>query len=239
VKNKHDIKSFDKYYYYSQAVQSPENDVEFFENTYRELNNQQPRTLREDFCGTFANSCAWVKRDKTFRACGIDNDNEPLTYGKQHYLSKLSEEAKERVEVSKLDVLSPNLPSADIICALNFSYFCFKERTKLKTYLRSVYEQLNQNGILILDCFGGSDCHSANIEEIEHEEGEFSYFWDQDSFDPVSNNAQFYIHFKLHGEQQRREKVFSYNWRMWSIPEIREIMGRSWFQRNTHFLGRK
>jgi len=69
-----------------------------------------------------------------------------------------------------------------------------------------------------------------NEEETEHKG--FSYFWDQDSFDPVTNFAEFYIHFKRKGEKKRK-KVFSYQWRMWTIPEIRECMEEVGFQK-TH-----
>ena len=43
-----------------------------------------------------------------------------------------------------------------------------------------------------MDIFGGSECYEANEEETEHDD--FSYFWDQDSYDPVTNEAMFYIH---------------------------------------------
>jgi len=33
----------------------------------------------------------------------------------------------------------------------------------------------------------------------------------------------FYIHFKRKGEK-RREQVFAYDWRMWSLPELRECL---------------
>ena len=51
----------------------------------------------------------------------------------------------------------------------------------------------------------------------------FLIFWDQSSFDPMSHYAQFDIHFKLKREKKRC-KVFSYDWRMWSIPELRELL---------------
>ena len=75
----------------------------------------------------------------------------------------------------------------------------------------------------------------SNEEETEHPDEGFSYFWDQDSFDPVSNHAKFYIHFKRRGEA-RQDRVFSYDWRMWSIPEIRDIMEDVGF-REVHSCG--
>ena len=49
------------------------------------------------------------------------------------------------------------------------------------------------------------------------EEDDFSYFWDQDTYDPINNFAMFYIHFKRKGEK-KIEKAFTYDWRMWTIP---------------------
>ena len=222
------FKPFDKYYYYNLAVQSPDNDVNFLKKLIvSSMINAE--TMREDFCGTFALSCAWARRNPSFRAFGIDNDPEPIEYGKKNYLGALDEDQQNRVEVSQLDVLSKDLPSSDIVCALNFSYFCFKTRSKLSSYLKSVHESLNSDGIAILDCFGGAQCQYSNEEEIEHSDHNFSYFWDQDSFDPVSNHAKFYIHFKRRGEA-RQDRVFSYDWRMWSIPEIREMMEEAGFR---------
>ena len=58
------------------------------------------------------------------------------------------------------------------------------------------------------------------VEETEHDS--HSYFWDCDDFNPLTNECQYYIHFKVNG--QKHEKIFSYDWRMWSIPEIKEIL---------------
>ncbi|MCB9228918.1 MAG: class I SAM-dependent methyltransferase [Deltaproteobacteria bacterium] len=226
------LADFDRYEFYQKSVQSPEEDVLFLERVYRELKGRDPAHLREDFCGAFALSCAWVRLQDHYRASGIDNDPDPLDYGKTHYLAQLSQDERDRLVLSEQDVLEGPLPGADLVCALNFSYFCFKQRPVLLRYFRSVYASLNEGGLLFLDCFGGSKCCEPNEEETEYEDEQFSYFWDQDSFDPVTNFAQFYIHFKRYGEK-KREKVFSYDWRMWSIPELRDLLTEAGFSR-TH-----
>ena len=215
---------FDKYELYKDSVQSPEADVEFLKNAYQELTGTKPAILREDFCGTFALCCEWVKLAPEHLAIGLDIDQEPIDYGKANYLSQLEESAQERINIIERDVLSEDsLPSADIVCALNFSYFCFKDRSVLKKYFQKVADSLNPGGIFVLDCFGGGKCCEANEEETEFTDLKFSYFWDQDNYDPLSNYAKFYIHFKRQGEK-KREKVFTYDWRMWSIPELRDIL---------------
>ncbi len=221
---------FDKYAIYKRAVQSPDNDVEFLRDTYRELKGRLPLTLREDFCGTFSICCEWIKLGAKFRAHGVDLDYEPIHYGLGNNLPKLSPAQRARFEVHQENVLSPGLPHADVICAMNFSYFIFKERAMLRAYFENCLTTLHPGGILVADCFGGSLCQESNEEKTKMRG--FIYYWDQESFDPVSNHAVFHIHFKLDG-RKKVENVFSYDWRMWSIPEIRELMLDAGF-RKTH-----
>ncbi len=224
------MKDFDKYSYYRQAVQGPEADVEFMRKVYRELRKKDPVTLREDFCGTFAISCEWAKMGSKYESYGIDLDMEPIQYGFSHYKTQLTAGQQNRVHVQQDNVLNPGLPKADIICAMNFSHYVFKERNVMKSYFHNCHSTLNKDGILLVDAFGGSQCQEANEEETVHKG--FSYFWDQAGFDPVSNEALFYIHFKPKG-YKKIEKVFTYDWRMWSIPELREMMSEVGFK-TTH-----
>lgn len=221
------LKPFDKYEYYLDSVQSPDEDVKFLRRTYKEATGKLPKIMREDFCGTFNLTCEWVKLDKSHLGIGVDLDPEPLEYGKTHNFLALKQSEKERVTLLQENVLTPTLPKADIINALNFSYWIFKKREDLKKYFANCYKTLNDDGVFVVDCFGGSDCQEANEHETEHED--FSYYWDQDSFDPISNEAMFYIHFKRKGEA-KRERVFSYDWRMWSIPEVRDLMAEVGFK---------
>jgi hypothetical protein len=110
-----------------------------------------------------------------------------------------------------------------VVCAMNFSYFVFHRRQTLLAYFRSALATLHDDGVLVLDCLGGSACQEANEEERPDEEGGYSYFWAQESFDPITHRAVFHIHFQRRGEA-KREKVFSYDWRMWTIPELAEAL---------------
>ncbi len=214
---------FDKYFYYTASVQSAENDAAFMAKTYEEIRGKKAQIMREDFCGTFALSCEWVKLDPSHISVGVDLDPEPLAYGKANYLPKLTPNQAKRLSLHEKDVLRAELPPADLVCALNFSYFIFKERKVLGAYFKHVLESLRPDGALLLDCFGGSRCYEANEEETEHEDNNFSYFWDQENYDPITNHAMFHIHFRRHGEAKRK-KVFSYDWRLWSIPELRDLL---------------
>lgn len=220
-------KGFDKYDYYIRSVQSPESDVEFFDKTFKELKGKEALTFREDFCGTHSISCEWIKLNPKKKSVGVDLDPEPIKYGEKFYQAQLNDEQLNRLEIYEANVLDPNLPKADIVSASNFSYYLFKKRKDLLEYFKAAYKNVKKDGIFIVDSFGGSKCQEANEEETEHED--FSYYWDQDSFDPITNEAMFYIHFQPHG-QAKVEKCFQYDWRMWTLPEIREVMEEAGFK---------
>ena len=221
--------SFDKYWHYRHSVQSPELDVRFLQKCYRQLKKQRAFVFREDFCAAFSLSCEWVKMGRNHKAVCVDVDKEPLEYGKKMYLPTLSEHQSERIQIIQSNVLKANLPKANIIGVFNFSYFIFKERKTLKQYFSNCLKSLKPKGIFVLDCFGGSNCYEANEEEEKHKS--FTYFWDQENFDPISHHAMFRIHYKRHGEKKRKN-VFSYDWRIWSIPEIRDLLEEVGFRKS-------
>lgn len=230
VQKKNPDRVFDKYEYYHRSVQSAESDVVFLRKTYKELRGREPQTLREDFCGTFSLSCEWVKLAPKFEAFGVDLDPEPLEYGRSHNLSNLKADQQKRVHLQEGNVLTSKLPTADLAIAMNFSYFVFKDRDVMKSYFANVYKSLKKDGVFVVDVFGGSQCHDEIEESTDHKS--FKYYWDQTGFDPVTNRALFHIHFKPKG-QKKVERVFTYDWRMWSIPELRELMSEVGFKK-TH-----
>jgi hypothetical protein len=223
-------KPFDRYDYYTKAVQSPEVDVEFMQKAYRELRGRKPKVFREDFCGTFALCCEWARKNKEHRSIGIDLDPEPIAYGTKNYLSQLKPEQRKRVSIKRASVLTASGPKADIVAAFNFSFYIFKTRKMLLKYFKQARKNLKKGGLFMVDCFGGKDCQEANVEKTRI--GHFTYYWDQMNFDALRNEAVFHIHFKRKGERLR-SKVFTYDWRIWSIIEIRELMMEAGFKK-TH-----
>ncbi|MCX7977609.1 MAG: class I SAM-dependent methyltransferase [Bdellovibrionaceae bacterium] len=229
VQKKQGSSDFDKYDLYRRSVQSPEGDVIFFRKLYRELRGQNPKDLREDFCGTGLVAMEWARLRPFHRGYGVDIDPEPMHYGREKYLSRLPIHVRSRVRLLEKNVLEEGLPQADIVLAINFSYFIFKEREKLYRYFKNCLQSLRKKGILIIDVFGGSQCQDA-ITDVHRLRG-FTYYWEQEGFDPVHNTAKFHIHFRIRGK--KFERVFSYDWRMWSIPELRELLTEVGFRR-TH-----
>ena len=175
--------------------------------------------------------CAWVKAGPDQRAIGVDLDSEPLTYGTKNYLSQLRPEAQKRVQILQMNVMNPKLPPADIVCALNFSYFILKTRDELKHYFQSVYKTLNRRGLFVVTPSAGQNAGKPTRKYAHPEDG-YTYYWEQGYFDPISHESKFHIHFKRPGEV-KRQRVFTYDWRVWSIAEIRDLMAEVGFK-ETH-----
>lgn len=222
-------KDFDKYLYYKASVQNPDEDIKFFSKTYRSIYKKSGRTFREDFCGTFSVGISWLKAHPQNKAIVVDIDKEPLNYGIKHYLTPLSSQQQKRIKILNKSVLNSSLPSADIISVSNFSYLVFKERKMLLKYFKNVRKQLNKKGLFFIDLFGGVSCYEPNEEVTDH--GSFKYYWDQDCFDPITNYTKCHIHFKRKSERQKRQKVFSYDWRLWTLPEVKDVLEDAGFSK--------
>lgn len=217
----------DKYQLYLDSVQSPDHEVDFFERAYRAEFDRQPTVLREDFCGTAAVCYEWVKSRKDRRAVGVDLDPEPLAWGVDKLLPELSNGASERIKLMKADVRDVRGPKADIVTAQNFSFYCFMTRAELLRYFRAAYRNLAREGIFVLDMLGGPEAMEDDNEETKKQRG-YTYVFEQQWFDPISNQSQFWIHFRFpDGSQIRR--AFGYHWRMWTIPEVREVLAEAGF----------
>ena len=220
--DKHQLNLDEKYSLYEASVQCPEYDVEFFIDEYKKKYQVAPHTLREDFCGTGAISCEWVKKDNKNMAYGIDLDQEPIEYGLKKHFSRLSAAEQKRMHYIQKNVLQAHEYKADVIVALNFSYFIFKTRQQLLDYFISVKKSLNSKGMFFLDIFGGIECQSPIVDETEHDD--FTYYWDCDKFNPLTHECLYKIHFKKHKEKIKYEDVFVYEWRQWTVPEVRDIL---------------
>ena len=82
----------------------------------------------------------------------------------------------------------------------------------------------------------------------------FLYFWDQKSFDPITRRARYAIHFKIPPKSGAKSKTtqsktgakkaiqnvdgvdlknaFTYDWRLWTIPELRDALADAGFKQN-------
>lgn len=199
-----------------------------FDRFYRATYHKKALSLREDFCGAGAVSVEWARRPGRF-AIGVDLDPEPLSWGLAHRVNTLSEAAKKRLLLVRGDVRTLKAPPVDIVAAQNFSFFIFKQRAELLRYFRAAYNNLKRHGILILDMMGGSELLTQGEEETR-KIGRFTYVWEQTRFDPITADVQFHIHFRF-ADGSALEEAFTYDWRLWTLPEVRELLVEAGFKR--------
>jgi SAM-dependent methyltransferase len=213
----------DRHLLYQAAVQQPASDVQLFHRLYKARYQRAPLLLREDFCGTGLVSAAWVSSHRQRRAYGIDLDAEVLTWGALRTLQPLPDPVRSRVQLIQGDVLEVVTPKAHVIAAGNFSFCVFQTRALLLRYFRKVRKQLAHEGVFVLDVLGGSDTQIENREEVRRIRGGFRYVWEQQRFDPIQCRAEFAIHFRFK-DGSELQNAFRYDWRMWSLPEVREAL---------------
>ncbi len=206
---------------YEAAVQAVDAEVEFLDATFRALRGRDAVSFREDFCGTASAACEWVRSGKDRYAIGVDNDAPTLEWGREHRVARLPEIDRARVRLLEDDVRTVQTEPVDIIGAFNFSYFMFETRDMLRDYLASCRDALADDGILFLDAFGGPD--SIDVQKEKTKFDNFTYIWDQAEFHPVTNHMVAHIHFKF-PDGSKIKKAFTYEWRMWTLPEIRELL---------------
>ena len=232
---KTEARGADVYALYEEAVQDPVGDVALVRRIYRQQYGREPVSLREDFCGTAAFCCEWVKVSETHRAFGIDLDPEPLASARTRNLAKLAPEQASRVELIQGDVREAKHAAVDVTVGFNFSYFVFHERGDLIAYFRRALESLGPEGLFLIDLYGGSEAQRTLTETREHDD--FDYVWDQDVFDPIQNRAVNYIHFEF-ADGSSIERAFKYDWRLWSIPELRDALHEAGFSRTDAYWER-
>jgi SAM-dependent methyltransferase len=216
----------DRHLLYQQSVQDVEAEIDFVEQTWSELRQRPAVFLREDFCGTAKTACEWVIRDEDHQAVGVDLDREVLNWSRLNLLTQLDEEQLERIELLNEDVLQTRPGLADIILAMNFSYYLFLTRDDLREYFINVLDGLVSDGIFFLDAYGGYEAPMVMEESraCQDEDGnDFTYIWDQAAFNPIDSCMDCHIHFRF-PDDSRIDKAFSYHWRLWTLPEIREIL---------------
>jgi SAM-dependent methyltransferase len=218
-------KSRDPHWLYQESVQSPDVNIDFIERVYKRKNGRLPNSLKEDFCGTAFMSAEWVRRRANNEAIGVDIDAPTLKWGTQHNIAPLGEGAA-RVTLLEADVRSVHTPQVDVVAAFNFSYFIFKDAPALREYFQSVRGSLAENGIFVLDIFGGWEAQ-MEVKDKTRYKG-FTYVWEQERYNPIDNNAIYSIHFKFHAGGGIR-RAYRYNWRLWTIPEVRDALHEAGF----------
>jgi len=222
----------DRHRLYGDAVQCPEAEIDFIDETFESTRGRQATIIREDFCGTANTSTEWVKRRPGNRAIGVDLDPEVIEWGLANNAPEIPEERRGDMTLLTEDVLKVQTEPVDAVLAMNFSYWLFRDRDTMVSYFRRVRDALVDDGIFFLDAYGGWEAHQT-VEEERECEG-FDYVWEQVRFDPISNAMDCAIHF-IFPDGSKMTNAFTYSWRLWSLPEIRELLEEAGFSKVRFF----
>ena len=218
-----------KFDMYEQSVQCPEFEIDFVNMVYHQLRGKRPLVLREDFCGTGMLSCEWVKQSEAHSAIAIDLCGDTMQFGKNIHFAGMTSDQQSRVKYMKRNVLHAQELHADVAVALNFSYWVFRKRSEMLAYFKAAHEALKNNGLFVLDMMGGAEIVEKQTDV--HRQNGFTYYWECESFNPITNECNYAIHFKV-PNKPKIKRAFTYEWRMWSIVELRELLEEAGFRKS-------
>lgn len=235
----------DKHDLYELCVQSPRHLTLFL----RELHGAHPVALREDFCGTALLSRRWVaegvQRGDDSRAVAVDLDAEVLDRARRcageagipaDRLRLLRADATADLPPAGIDAAAWDAP-ADVIFVGNFSIGYIYDRGTLLAYLRRSRARLAAGGggwgggVFVCDTYGGSGAFRVGLASERTHIGRggevVRYLWEHVSADPLTGMVENAIHFRVREKDEvvaDFPSAFTYRWRLWSIPELREAM---------------
>ncbi|HVP13797.1 MAG TPA: class I SAM-dependent methyltransferase [Phycisphaerae bacterium] len=224
---KYSARTADKHELYQVAVQSPKEEAAFIDRIYQKAYGRRPTLFREDFCGTALISCAWVRLRRENHAYGVDLHQPTLDWGKDRNVSWLAAHAAARVHLINDNVVNIREPKVHAVGAFNFSYYIFKQLDQLVGYFKGVRESLHEEGLFVLDAYGGYEAQQV-MKEVTRYPG-FTYIWDQSEYDPISDHTVCHIHFKFPDGTMLRN-AFSYDWRLWTLAGIRDALHLAGFR---------
>ncbi|MCO5168963.1 MAG: class I SAM-dependent methyltransferase [Planctomycetes bacterium] len=214
----------DRFALYERAVQEPAVQVRVVEDLFRARTGRAPVDLREDFAGTALFARTFVQGDPARRAWAVDLDPAPLAWARARGVG--DEPRLTLVQADVVDVGPPAVPPVDVVVALNYSFFLLTERARLRAYLARAREGLRPGGALVLEVAGGPELQERGEEATDH--GDFTFVWDQQAYDPIHSRARCAIHFSFPDGSALRD-AFTYEWRVWSIVELRELLAEAGF----------
>jgi len=217
----------DRHELYTVAFQSPSSDIRFITDLFWHSNHRDPITLREDFCGTAAVSCAWVRSSPARVAFGVEIDDEPIDWCRMNRHPELSSDQASRLNLIHANAIDGQTPEVDVVVALNGSFCTFKQRTMLLRYLHKCRATLHSDGIFVAEVWAGPEAQMTGTDRIDC--SGFEATWDQAEFNGATNEAKYRIHFRFPDGSQI-ENAFTYDWRLWAPAELVDALLESDFR---------
>lgn len=223
----------DKYDLYELCVQSPLRDARYL----RAIHGHDPTILGEDFSGGGAIARQWVGLIPGGKAVAVDRDPEPLQRLRGH----------KGITVVCSDVHKAT-QRADVIADLNFSICEIHTRADLVAYFKHVLSRLKRGGVFVADIYGGSDAYyTGTVTQRKPGPGgeRITYNWEQRHTDPLTARVVNAMHFRVspppakstgkakgaaNPKPFRLDDAFVYDWRLWSVAELREALTEAGFK---------
>lgn len=222
---------------YELCVQSPHDAARLL----RAIHGRSPTILAEDFAGTAAVSKAWVQQDPNAHAIATDLDAHALarTADKEPRITAVIRDLKTGPGSTDAEQ-----QSADVVYVGNFSIGYFHTRAELLDYLRRAHRQLSpRNGVFVCDTYGGESAYMLGTVDktvplpsspnLPGPRGHIIYTWEQRAADPTTAMVTDVLHFNVFKGNERiaqHRDAYVYNWRLWTIPELREAMHEAGFK---------
>ena len=226
---------------YEQAVQHPDAELALLLGMYAHHHREEtPTRFREDFAASAALAARFVAIDENHRALAVEIDPAIAAFARDQAAQRYPERADD-LHVVADDVVNVYRPRVDLTCSLNFSSFIYHSRAQLRGYFRSARRGLGRGGVLVVDLFGGPgaqrvmtqrrtfDATLASDGDGGQTAGQVTYIWEQREFDAATGRIDCRISFAL-GDGRRLEDAFVYDWRLWSIPEMCEVLAEAGFR---------
>lgn len=223
---------------YELCVQSPRHVVSLLRGVYEFHQGTTPRVLREDFAGSAAVSSRWVREGlslgEVWRAVAVELDQPTIAHAREQ-----SGTAREHVEFVHADAITCDVETTDdcdVIWVGNFSIGYIHQRHDLVEYLRRSRRRLAMGnagfggGIFACDIYGGAGAFAlGSLERTHPSRGRemIKYLWQHEAADPRTGMVRNSISFRvlLDGEViAEHPRAFVYDWRLWSLAELREAM---------------
>jgi len=220
----------DRHELYESAVQNVEEECKFVSDTFEKIRGRRALSFREDFCGTASAACQWTRLGSEHTAIGIDIDAEVLQWGRENRLSRLNPDQLARIRLVEASVMDVQPEQVDVVGAFNFSYWIFRTRPLMLEYFGRIYDALKSDGVFFLDAFGGYEAFEEMKEKTKYDD--FTYVWEQARYLPVTGEMECHIHFKF-PDKSKLKRAFSYTWRLWTLPEITELLAEAGFKNPT------
>nr|CAB3478909.1 unnamed protein product [Digitaria exilis] len=217
-----------KFHLYQLSVQSPKGDISYLQKFFlMYVGRRVPLHLQEDFCGTALLSSEWIRTDARRTAIGLDLDLESLEWCLENNLSKIGADGYSRMLLFHGNVLQPKEARLvkqkfnDLVQGLDVN-------SNNGANSKHAFNALSKRGgIFVMDVYGGTS--SERKLRLQRKFPSFTYFWEQEEFDIISRQTRISLHFQA-GKKQMLRHAFTYHWRLWSIPEIKDCLEEAGFK---------